>query len=134
MDHTYELMRRKVDGFDRDTFESSLQLGTKVLGQLGYQQIPGPQTGQNFQTTQPEVIQELCHHHGEDEKKYLSEAKKYASELEELLRTEKEEASHDLDNSWDVITLREEIREIYAEMDKGKRQCNLLLSFPARSH
>ena len=60
--------------------------------------------------------------YGEDEKKYLSEAKKHVSQLEELLRTEQEETIHDADSSWDVTTLREEVREIYAEMDKGDKK------------
>ena len=63
---------------------------------------------------------ELFQHHGEDEKKYLSQTKKYASDLEELFRAEMEDTSHQSDSSWDVESLREEIREIYAEMEKDK--------------
>jgi len=121
MSHTYELMKRKISGFDRDTFESSLQLGSKVLGQLGFSNYQAHRLARTFRRHNQEVIQELCHHYEEDEKKYLSEAKKYASELEELLRTEKEETHHDTDHAWDVTTLREEIRETYAEMDKDNK-------------
>lgn len=120
MEHTYELMRRKVEDFDRDTFESSLQLGVKVLSRLGYQRYQAHRLAQTFREHHHMVIRELCQHHGEDEKKYLSESKKYANELEEIIRTEQEDSSHQTDSSWDVDTLREEIREIYAEMEKGK--------------
>ncbi len=58
------------------------------------------------------MIQELFHHHLDDEKKYLSETKKYASELEELLRTEKEERGHEQDCSWDVTSRREETQQL----------------------
>jgi len=118
MEHTYELMKRKISGFDRDTFESSLQLGVKVLAQLGFSNYQAYRLARTFRRHNQEVIRELFHHFQKDEKKYLSEAKRYASELEELLRTEKEESIHDTDHSWDVTSLREEIRETYAEMDK----------------
>ncbi len=119
-EHTYELLRRKVDDFDRDTFESSLQLGIKVLNQLGFQKYQAHRLARTFRKHNKMVVEELCQHYGEDEKKYLSETKKYASELEEILRAEQEDVSHHADNSWDVDSLREEIREIYAEIDKEK--------------
>ena len=118
MEHTYELMRRKVSGFDRDVFESSLQLGIKTLVQLGFSNYQAHRLARTFRKHNHEVINDLCTHYGDDEKKYLSEAKKRANELEELLTTEKEESIHHADSSWDVTTLREEIREIYAEMEK----------------
>jgi glutathione-regulated potassium-efflux system ancillary protein KefC len=122
MEHTYELIRREVDGFDRDTFESSLQLGVKVLNKLGFSNYQAHRLARTFRRHHLDVIQNLSEHYGEDEKKYLSETKKYINELEELLRTEKEESLHHTDNSWDVTTLREEIREIYAEMEGEKRK------------
>ncbi|MEA3460887.1 MAG: monovalent cation:proton antiporter-2 (CPA2) family protein, partial [Bacteroidota bacterium] len=36
MEHSYELMDRRVDGFKRDVFESSLHLGIEALTHLGY--------------------------------------------------------------------------------------------------
>ena len=47
-------------------------------------------------------MHELHQHHGEDEKLYLSETKKYTQELEEIFRAEKEDSGHHLDSSWDV--------------------------------
>jgi glutathione-regulated potassium-efflux system ancillary protein KefC len=108
MDHTYELMRRKVDEFDHDTFESSLQLGIKVLTSLGYQRYRAYRLGRIFRKHHDEVIWDLCQHHGEDEKKYLSEAKKHALEVEEILRTEQEDTSYQDDHSWDDTSRREE--------------------------
>jgi glutathione-regulated potassium-efflux system ancillary protein KefC len=120
MDHTYELMRRKVEDHNRDTFESSLQLGIKVLNRLGYQKYHAYRLARTFRRHNNMVINELCKHHGEDEKKYLSQAKQYASDLEEMFKAEQEDVSHHSDFSWDVDALREEIREIYSEMEKGK--------------
>ena len=113
MDHTYELMKRGVDGYKRDTFESSLMLGIEALTHLGYKPYRAHRLAQTFRIHNRKVIRELFQHHLVDEKKYLSESKKYASELEELLRTEREDYSgYDLDCSWDVTSRREEIRKL----------------------
>jgi glutathione-regulated potassium-efflux system ancillary protein KefC len=116
--HTYELMKRGVKEYDRDIFESSLQLGVKTLCQLGFSRYQAHRLARTFKVHHQRVLEELYEHYDKDEKKYLSEAKKYASELEELLRTEKEEAIHHADSAWDVSSRMEEVREIYADMDK----------------
>jgi len=112
MDHSYELLDRKVEGFRRDTFESSLSLGTEVLTHLGYSNYRAHRLAGTFRQHNRKVIRELYQHHREDEKKYLSEAKKYANELEELLQTENEDADHEQDSSWDVSSRREEIQHL----------------------
>jgi len=119
MDHTYELLDRKVDGLKRDTFESSLLLGTEVLTHLGYNRYRAHRLAGTFRQHNQKVIRELYRHHGEDEKKYLSETKKYASELEELLRAENEEASHEQDCSWDVSARREEVQQLSRSSGEG---------------
>ncbi len=116
--HTFELINRDVKDYDRDIFESSLQLGVKALGHLGFSNYQAHRLARTFRVHHQKIVEGLYHHYQKDEKKYLSEAKKYASQLEEVLRTEKEETIHDADGSWDVTSLREEVREIYAEMDK----------------
>jgi len=119
MDHTYELLDRKVDGLKRDTFESSLLLGTEVLSHLGYNHYRAHRLASTFRRHNEEVMHELYQHHGEDEKKYLSEAKKYAAELEELLQTENEESNHEQDSSWDVSSRVEEVQQISQSSPKG---------------
>jgi len=111
MDHTYALMRLKVDDFDRDVFESALNLGTKVLSQLGFQNFQAHRLARTFRRHNHEVIRDLCQHHGEDEKIYLSESKKRAQELEEILMTEQDDDSYTQDFSWDSAARRQEIRE-----------------------
>jgi voltage-gated potassium channel Kch len=110
MDHTYALMNRKVDGFDRDVFESALQLGTKVLGRLGFQKYQAFRLARTFRKHNQDVIWELCRHHGEDEKRYLYEDRKRALELEEMLQAEQEDSTYIRDFSWDASSRREEAR------------------------
>jgi Kef-type K+ transport system membrane component KefB len=119
MDHTYELLDRKVDAFRRDSFESSLSLGTEVLTHLGYTNYRAHRLAGTFRIHNRKVIRELYRHHGEDEKKYLSEAKKYASELGELLQAENEEVNHEHDSSWDISSRREEIQELSRSSQEG---------------
>ncbi len=122
MDHAYELMDRGVEDFKRDTFESSLNLGVMALSRLGINNYRAHRLAQTFRHHHQSVMQDLYQHHKEDEKKYLSEAKKHASELEELLRTENEGSDHHKDCSWDVTTRRKEVHQIQAAMDQeGKK-------------
>ena len=111
MDHTYELMSRQVDDFNRDVFESSLLLGTRVLTHLGFRDYQAHRLARTFRKHNHQVIRELCKHHGEDEK-YLSEAKKRARELEEILQAEHEDDSwKGEDFAWDATSRREEARD-----------------------
>ena len=112
MDHAYELMDRGVEDFKRDTFESSLRLGVMALARLGINNYRAHRLAQTFRHHNRTVIENLYQHHKEDEKKYLSEAKKHANELEELFRTENKESDHLKDCSWDVTTRREEVLQI----------------------
>ena len=111
-EHTYELMDRKVDGFKRDIFESSLHLGIEALTHLGYNRYRAHRLAHTFRSHNCKVRDELYKHHKDDEKRYLSEANKHALELEELFRVEKEDSDHGLDSSWDVASRQDEAKEI----------------------
>lgn len=120
MQHAYEYLKRDIVDFDHDTLESSIQLGIKALTKLGFTRNQAFRAARIFRKYDEEVMHKLFEHYGEDEKKYLSEAKRLADELEELFKTEQEDPIHETDSAWDATTLREEVREIYAEMD-GKK-------------
>ena len=120
MQHAYEYLKRDIVDFDHDTLESSIQLGIKALTKLGFTRNQAFRAARIFRKYDEEVMHKLFEHYEEDEKKYLSEAKRLADELEELFKTEQEDPIHETDSAWDATTLREEVREIYAEMD-GKK-------------
>ncbi len=121
MEHTYELMSRGVDDFKRDTFESSLLLGVQALTHLGYNPYRAHRLAQTFRAHNRKVIGELYHHHSEDETKYLSETRKYAAELDELLQSEKDDSAYQFDCSWDVTGRREEVREMFRSGGEEER-------------
>jgi len=110
MEHSYDLLDRKVDALKRDTFESSLHLGIEALTHLGYNRYRAYRLAQTFRKHNHKVLYELHKHHREDEVKYLHESKRHALELEEIFRTEKEDADHLADSSWDVDSRREEAK------------------------
>ena len=113
-------LERKAPGvIYRQPVSEPLQTGIKALTKLGFTTYQAYRAARIFKHYDSEVMSELFEHYQEDEKKYLSESKRIANELEELLQTEKERALHVEDSAWDVTTLREEVREVYAEMDKG---------------
>jgi monovalent cation:proton antiporter-2 (CPA2) family protein len=120
MDHTYELMKRGVEELESDTFESSLLLGVKALRNLGYNPYRAHRLAQTFKSHHHRVVRELFQQHQEDEKQYLYEAKKHASELEELLLSENEGAAYDEDGSWDITTRREEVKQLSRQMKRGE--------------
>jgi voltage-gated potassium channel Kch len=110
--HSYELLDRKVDGFEREMLESSLLLGIEALTHLGYKRYHAHRLAHTFRKHVRKVLLELHKHHKDDEKLYLSETNRHALELEEIFRAEKEDRGHDLDSSWDVSTRRKEAEEI----------------------
>jgi hypothetical protein len=112
MEHTYEVMDRGVDGFQRDTFESSLSLGIEALTYLGYNRYRAHRLAQTFRRHNHKVLYEMHRHHREDVNKYLSETKKHAQELEELFRAEKEDAGYQTESSWDITSRRNEAKEL----------------------
>ena len=112
MEHSYELLDRKVDGFERDILESSLLLGIEALTHLGYKRYHAHRLAHTFRKHARKVLLELHKHHKDDEKKYLSETNKHALELEEIFRAEKEDSDHGSDSSWDVSSRREEAEKI----------------------
>ncbi len=112
MKHSYELVDRKVDAFERDMLESSLLLGIEALTHLGYKRYHAHRLAHTFRLHTRKVLRELHKHHKDDEKLYLSETNRHAMELEEIFRAEKEDRSHGSDSSWDVSSRRKEAEEI----------------------
>ncbi len=112
MKHSYELVDRKVDAFERDMLESSLLLGIEALTHLGYKRYHAHRLAHTFRKHTRKVLQELHKHHKDDEKLYLSETNRHAMELEEIFRAEKEDRSYGSDSSWDVSSRRKEAEEI----------------------
>ena len=120
MKHSHEYLKRGIMDFNRDTFDSSLELGTKALEYLGFNRYQATRAARTFKHHDAEVLHELFKHYEQDEKQYLNEARRFARELEELLQTEQTQSIHEHDTAWDVTNLREEAKEIYEAAQKGR--------------
>jgi glutathione-regulated potassium-efflux system ancillary protein KefC len=81
--HYYELLDRGVTLIERETFESSLQLGAKVLQRLGFAAERAEQAARTFRTHNLKMLME-AYPHQQDQDKIVSLARKGRLELEEM--------------------------------------------------
>jgi glutathione-regulated potassium-efflux system ancillary protein KefC len=81
--HYYELLDRGVTLIERETFEASLQLGAKVLQQLGFGAERADQAARLFRSHNLKMLMEL-YPHQQDQDEMISLARKGRLELEEM--------------------------------------------------
>lgn len=82
--HYYALLDRGVTLIERETFEASLQLGAKLLGQLGFAAERAAQAADIFRTHNLKTLME-AYPHQQDQDKIVSLARKGRLELEEMI-------------------------------------------------
>lgn len=119
--HAYEYLKRGIEDYDNDLLGSSLESGKRVLNALGYTPYQAQRAARVFKHHERLFEKELFKLHGNDEKKYIYEARRLSDELEELLKEEEEQSIHESDNAWDVTTRLEEARRIIAEAEKRNK-------------
>ncbi len=118
--HAYEYLKRGIEDYDNDMLGSSLESGKRVLNSLGFSNYQAHRAARVFKHHERLFEKELVKHHGDDEKTYISEARRLSAELEELLQEEHEQSIHDWDIAWDVTSRQEEVKMIMAERDKNE--------------
>ena len=84
VNHYYELLDRGVTLIERETFESALQLGAKVLEQLGVGAERASQAANIFRAHNLKTLMEV-YPHQQDQEKMASLARKGRLELEEMI-------------------------------------------------
>lgn len=84
--HAYELIKRGVTDFRRDTLGSSLDLGTDILRALGYRAHRALRATQTFRCHEEESVRELAKYYSGDQNTYISIARQHIQNLETLLR------------------------------------------------
>jgi voltage-gated potassium channel Kch len=120
--HSFELQDLAVDGQRRETYDSSVELGTMALTELGFQRYQAFRLARSFKHHDLEVMKELHKLWKEDKGKYIMAANKFSEQLENILLAEQTGSIHESDSAWDPVSLREEIREIYNQLkDKQDR-------------
>lgn len=120
--HMFALKDKKADYIRRENYDSSLELVSKAVCELGFDHYQSHRALLSFKFHDQKIMDELFKLWKEDDRSYIKEAKRFSSELEKVFLAEREESIHESDMAWDSTTLREEVREIYAEIKEGKNE------------
>lgn len=114
--HAYELLRRKVDGLERETFEGSLRLGVAALRHLGMPAHAADRAGKIFRRYDERLLTDMAQHWG-DIDAYRAALLGQRNMVEDLLRRDMAAFRTDaLDDGWDTESLDREV----AARDKAK--------------
>jgi glutathione-regulated potassium-efflux system ancillary protein KefC len=115
--HAYELLRRKVDGLERETFEGSVRLGVAALRQLGMPAHAADRAGKIFRRYDERLFADMARHWG-DIDAYRAAMLGQRNMVEDLLRRDMATFRADpLDDGWDTDSLDREV----AAKDKLKK-------------
>lgn len=120
VEHFFELTDLSVAGIRRETYDASLNLGVQALCAIGFNKYQSERAARYFRYHDEEVMQELHKHWNEDKNKYISEARRFTEQLENLLMAEQENSIHDADAAWDIESRREEVKKMNEAMNKDK--------------
>ncbi len=100
LQHTYALMDRKIEAIERETFESSLRLGTSVLQALGWPAYQSVVSANIFRAHNIMAIGELHQFRG-DIQISISKAKQAREDLEKMF-SEDQEIRTKQNSGWDI--------------------------------
>jgi glutathione-regulated potassium-efflux system ancillary protein KefC/glutathione-regulated potassium-efflux system protein KefB len=86
--HAYELMQAGCVVVERETFEGSLSLGRKALVGLGFSERRAARAADVFRVQDLKLFKKLAPAFGDNEERFVSEARASRETMEQLLRTE----------------------------------------------
>ncbi|MEN3275806.1 MAG: glutathione-regulated potassium-efflux system ancillary protein KefC [Massilia sp.] len=98
--HYYQLMDRGVTVIERETFESALQLGRRVLGQLGYGAYRAREATLKFREHNKASVDAVYPFY-KDREQYVSMAKRARDELNEMFARDLKRYDKEADGGWD---------------------------------
>lgn len=99
--HAYELLRRGVHRFQRDTLGSAIDLGVDALCTLGFHAHRADRAGQIFKQHEDKSLREMAVHYGTDEAGYISMARQHMQNLEKVLQGDRRPADEASSDAWD---------------------------------
>jgi CPA2 family monovalent cation:H+ antiporter-2/glutathione-regulated potassium-efflux system protein KefB len=104
----YELLNTGVNEVYRETIDVSLRMGIDAMRMLG---VRAHRAAKTFLKHDENALRELSSMRG-DKKEYLSAARQYIAELEELIQSDDADPELERDAGWDIDSLREEVKKI----------------------
>jgi glutathione-regulated potassium-efflux system ancillary protein KefC len=99
--HCYQLMDRGVTILERETFEASLQLGRRVLQELGFGAYQARQTAMKFRAHNIKTMHAVYPHY-KDQQQLVSLAKQAREELEEMFARDRQARDEPQKDGWDA--------------------------------
>ena len=106
----YELLHNGVKGVYRETIDVSLRMGIDAMRILGVRAHRAHRAAKTFLKHDENALLELSAMRA-DKKEYLSAARQYIAELEELIQSDDADPELERDAGWDVDSLREEVKK-----------------------
>lgn len=106
----YELLNSGVNEVYRETIDVSLRMGIDAMRILGVRAHRAHRAAKTFLKHDENALRELSAMRG-DKKEYLSAARQYIAELEELIQSDDADPELERDAGWDVDSLREEVNK-----------------------
>ena len=106
----YELLNTGINEVYRETIDVSLRMGIDAMRMLGIRAHRAHRAAKTFLKHDENALRELSEMRG-DRKEYLSAARQYIAELEELIQSDDADPELERDAGWDVDSLREEVNK-----------------------
>lgn len=97
--HAYELIELGVDGYERETFRSALQLGVKALIGLGYPPHRAHRLGKSFERMDISTLEESQKLRTDDDA-YMSYVRRARDMLDEVMRYDRDQAENHVGGTW----------------------------------
>jgi glutathione-regulated potassium-efflux system ancillary protein KefC len=98
--HYYQLMDRGITVIERETFESALQLGRRVLSQLGYGAYRAREATLKFREHNKASVDAVYPFY-KDREQYVSMAKRARDELNEMFARDLKSYEKEAEKGWD---------------------------------
>jgi monovalent cation:proton antiporter-2 (CPA2) family protein len=106
--HAFEFYKLGLNMVQRETFNSAVELGSKILSFMGFTRYQAFRAARTFKHHEDDIMYELYQHWLEDENRFIQETRRFSEQLDELLQTEHEFSIHDTDYAWDNTTSDDE--------------------------
>ncbi|MGB2925700.1 MAG: glutathione-regulated potassium-efflux system protein KefC [Limnothrix sp.] len=103
--HAYQLIRRKVDVVERETFESALHMGVEALKLLGFRAYRAHRDAQTFRHHDLEAMYEMAEIH-EDESGLVARSNQLSDDLQEIFQSDNYDLPQEVNQAWDTAHLR----------------------------
>ena len=100
--HAYDLLKRGVETFRRDTLGSAVDLGVDALRELGFHPYRAARAGRIFIEHDEAALRAMAPHYGTDDERYVSVARQHMRNLEAILQADGKASAADRLDAWET--------------------------------